>query len=69
MAKPNNWKCPICQKPVTPTEAEFPFCSRRCRATDLGNWASGKYVIHTPVINPEAFGEAEGAQEDEESQG
>lgn len=23
----------------------MPFCSDRCRLIDLGNWASGKYVI------------------------
>ena len=39
-------KCPICKKKeVNPGEAEFPFCSERCRVIDLGNWASEKYVI------------------------
>lgn len=66
MTKPNNWKCPICQKPVTPSDGEFPFCSRRCRAIDLGNWASEKYVIHTPVIDPEAFGDAENPPDEED---
>lgn len=23
----------------------FPFCSKRCQQTDLGNWASGKYAV------------------------
>ena len=23
----------------------MPFCSDRCRTIDLGNWATGKYVI------------------------
>ena len=27
----------------------MPFCSERCRLLDLGNWASGKYVISTPA--------------------
>lgn len=27
----------------------MPFCSERCRIIDLGNWASEKYVISTPV--------------------
>lgn len=27
----------------------MPFCSERCRLIDLGNWASGKYVISTPM--------------------
>jgi uncharacterized protein len=43
-------KCPICRKKVTRQDAEFPFCSERCRTIDLGNWASGKYVISTPAF-------------------
>jgi len=31
----------------------MPFCSDRCRIIDLGNWASGKYVISTPVEQSE----------------
>lgn len=42
-------KCPICQKPVELKDPESPFCSERCRLIDLGNWASGKYVISTPA--------------------
>jgi endogenous inhibitor of DNA gyrase (YacG/DUF329 family) len=42
-------KCPICKKEVKLGDPEFPFCSERCRITDLGNWSSGKYVISTPV--------------------
>jgi hypothetical protein len=38
-------RCPICKKPVKSTDAEFPFCSDRCRTVDLGRWASGAYVI------------------------
>jgi endogenous inhibitor of DNA gyrase (YacG/DUF329 family) len=30
---------------------DLPFCSERCKLIDLGNWASEKYVISTP-INP-----------------
>lgn len=30
----------------------MPFCSDRCRILDLGNWASDKYVISTPVDLP-----------------
>ena len=44
-----NLKCPICKKPVASKEAEFPFCSDRCRLIDLGKWASGGYVISSPV--------------------
>lgn len=42
-------KCPICKKLVKTTDAEFPFCSPRCRTIDLGKWASGGYVISSPV--------------------
>jgi endogenous inhibitor of DNA gyrase (YacG/DUF329 family) len=42
-------KCPICKKDVQPGDPEAPFCSERCRIIDLGNWASDKYVISTPL--------------------
>jgi uncharacterized protein len=46
-------RCPICKKPVKTTEPDYPFCSERCRTIDLGNWASGKYVISSPVKDVE----------------
>lgn len=45
-------KCPICQKPADLRGPDAPFCSERCRLIDLGNWASEKYVISTPVPLP-----------------
>jgi endogenous inhibitor of DNA gyrase (YacG/DUF329 family) len=42
-------KCPICKKSVQAKDPEFPFCSERCRLIDLGKWASGGYVISSPV--------------------
>jgi hypothetical protein len=30
---------------------DMPFCSDRCRIIDLGNWASEKYTISSP-LNP-----------------
>jgi endogenous inhibitor of DNA gyrase (YacG/DUF329 family) len=42
-------KCPICHKEVKLDDPYMPFCSDRCRIIDLGNWASEKYVISTPV--------------------
>lgn len=42
-------KCPICKKPVALTDPFLPFCSERCKLLDLGNWATGKYVISTPI--------------------
>jgi endogenous inhibitor of DNA gyrase (YacG/DUF329 family) len=49
--------CPICKKPTdSDANAEFPFCSERCKLLDLGAWASEKYVISEPVID-ESFPE------------
>ncbi len=42
-------RCPICKKEVAPGGEDFPFCSERCRLIDLGNWASEKYVISSPI--------------------
>ena len=52
-------KCPICKKPVVRHAGDFPFCSERCRLIDLGKWASGGYVISTPIDDPEMISEAE----------
>ena len=39
--------CPTCGKPAafTPENAWRPFCSERCKAIDLGAWASEAYRI------------------------
>lgn len=42
-------QCPTCKKRVKRTDPDFPFCSERCRLLDLGKWASGAYVISSPV--------------------
>lgn len=44
-------RCPICKKVVKSADAEFPFCSDRCRTIDLGKWASGAYVIPSPITD------------------
>jgi endogenous inhibitor of DNA gyrase (YacG/DUF329 family) len=46
-------RCPTCRKIVLASDAEFPFCSERCRAIDLGKWASGAYIISSPLNDPE----------------
>ena len=51
--------CPICRKEVARDNPDFPFCGERCRIIDLGNWASGKYVISSPLSPPEAESEKE----------
>ncbi len=42
-------QCPICHKKVSLDDPNMPFCSDRCRLLDLGNWASERYIISTPV--------------------
>jgi endogenous inhibitor of DNA gyrase (YacG/DUF329 family) len=52
--------CPICRKPTeSETDADFPFCSERCRLVDLGNWASEKYVISEPAFDESMFEDLE----------
>jgi endogenous inhibitor of DNA gyrase (YacG/DUF329 family) len=38
---------------VLRSDPEFPFCGERCRLIDLGKWASGGYVISTPINDPD----------------
>lgn len=47
--------CPSCGGLVRPADADFPFCSDRCRKIDLGKWAMGIYKISSPVIDPEVL--------------
>ena len=62
-------KCPICKKEVTPEIDFFPFCSERCKIIDLGNWASEKYVISTPVQPDELSEEEQGQTPDRRANG
>ncbi len=52
-------RCPTCSKLVAPNEPDMPFCSNRCRVIDLGKWASGGYVISSPVLDPDVFGDVD----------
>lgn len=49
MPKSPNLRCPICKKTVKANGTDYPFCSERCRTIDLGKWASGQYVISSPL--------------------
>jgi uncharacterized protein len=60
-------KCPICRKPVSLPSDWAPFCSERCKLIDLGNWASEKYVISTPVKTPEAAAGSGGSEVEDEA--
>lgn len=38
--------CPICKKRIVLEGGVFrPFCSKRCKLIDLGEWASGNYRV------------------------
>ena len=53
-------RCPICKKPTdSVTDADFPFCSERCRLQDLGAWAAEKYVVSDPIFDEEELPEAD----------
>lgn len=49
-------KCPVCKKTVRFGDPYMPFCGERCKIIDLGNWASEKYVISTPLAQNEEEG-------------
>ncbi|HKT51891.1 MAG TPA: DNA gyrase inhibitor YacG [Candidatus Angelobacter sp.] len=51
--KVQSLRCPTCRTLVLAGSQDFPFCSERCRLIDLGKWASGGYVISTPITDPE----------------
>jgi uncharacterized protein len=53
--KSRSLRCPTCRTLVIATDQNFPFCSDRCRLIDLGKWASGGYVISTPITDPETL--------------
>jgi uncharacterized protein len=53
--KPRSLRCPTCRTVVLASDENFPFCSDRCRVLDLGKWASGGYVISSPITDPEAL--------------
>jgi uncharacterized protein len=46
---PREVPCPLCKKPslFSPENEYRPFCSKRCRLTDLGAWANEEYAIPT----------------------
>ena len=45
-------RCPICKTlSDSATDAEFPFCSERCRLQDLGNWSAEKYVVSEQLFD------------------
>ena len=63
MAKVKTVRCPTCKAIVIAGSEDFPFCSDRCRVIDLGKWASGGYVISSPIHDPELLDELEGLRD------
>jgi uncharacterized protein len=59
-------RCPICKKPVETGAENVPFCSERCRTIDLGKWASGDYVIRSPLKDAEELFDSRPSIVDEE---
>ncbi|MGB0834439.1 MAG: DNA gyrase inhibitor YacG [Psychrobium sp.] len=45
-------KCPTCSKEVVwaPSSEFRPFCSKRCKLIDLGEWASESNTIEGPSL-------------------
>ena len=54
------YECPNCKKTTdSAKDADFPFCSERCRLLDLGAWAAEKYVVSDPIFDQEEIPEAD----------
>lgn len=51
-------KCPTCKTSFDSAQnAEFPFCSERCRLLDLGAWAAERYIVSEPIFDEEELPE------------
>ncbi|MEO5357595.1 MAG: DNA gyrase inhibitor YacG [Nitrospirae bacterium YQR-1] len=47
--------CPICGKEVKWQDSPYrPFCTQRCKLTDLGKWADGEYRIAAGPLDEKA---------------
>ena len=56
-------RCPTCRTIVLAGSEDFPFCTDRCRVIDLGKWASGGYVISSPIHDPDMLDELDGLRD------
>jgi endogenous inhibitor of DNA gyrase (YacG/DUF329 family) len=53
---PRTVRCPGCGGPsvYAPENIHRPFCSARCKGTDLGAWASERYRVESgPPASPD----------------
>ncbi|NCX23572.1 MAG: DNA gyrase inhibitor YacG [Betaproteobacteria bacterium] len=50
---PTTVNCPSCGKEVAWTLVEVfrPFCSERCKLSDLGDWASERYRVSGEALS------------------
>lgn len=44
-------RCPRCEGPVAQDAASAPFCSKRCRDSDLARWFRGEYRLSRPLTS------------------
>ncbi len=65
-------KCSICgihykfdYKKEEPLPPHFPFCSKRCKAIDLGKWLNNEYSISTPITEIDGITDYESGFSDE----
>jgi uncharacterized protein len=60
--------CPNCKKPAPPREdnPDFPFCSERCKALDLGRWFGGGYRVPAESVDLENLPQGAQVAEDDE---
>ena len=60
--------CPYCKtKPSSEDKRYYPFCSERCKAIDLGKWATGEYrVAGNKTDESEAQADKNSSNEDNE---
>lgn len=49
LADESSARCRICGAIIAPQSGMFPFCSRRCRMVDLGQWFTGTYRVERPI--------------------
>ena len=65
--------CPICQGRITREHLDksacAPFCSERCRMTDLGHWLGGNYHIPGKALDQEDSNKRDGLAEGSEENG
>jgi len=59
-------RCPHCGKPVEWKGNPYrPFCSKRCRIIDLGDWATERYRIPDRNLDDaDEFGYEEGGEDE-----